>query len=35
MEIICKALRREKYKHERDVLKTVAEKVGHKSNIKK
>eukprot|EP00985_Skeletonema_marinoi_P022426 scaffold14310_cov73-Skeletonema_marinoi.AAC.2 len=35
MEIICKAFRREKYKHERDVLKKVAEKVGHKSNIKK
>jgi hypothetical protein len=35
MDIICKAFRREKYKHERDVLKKVAEKVGHKSNITK
>eukprot|EP00984_Skeletonema_dohrnii_P019443 scaffold9294_cov232-Skeletonema_dohrnii-CCMP3373.AAC.1 len=35
IEMICKAFRREKYKHERDVLKKVAEKVGNKSNIKK
>lgn len=36
METICKAFRREKYKHERDVLKKVGEKVGDiKSKMKK